>query len=117
FPLTSDQQNTINRLIHLQEKQVQFYESLLKLEVRVSIDFLPRSFDELEGFITFGDYFPVVKHTQAIEFKQNYYKIIQKAKRTWLMTYIDAYESEIKIFKHQYENELHQFQLTNSNHG
>ncbi|CAF4255593.1 unnamed protein product, partial [Rotaria sordida] len=117
FPLTSDQQNTINRLIHLQEKQVQFYESLLKLEIRVSIDFLPRSFDELEGFITFDDYFPVVKDTQAIEFKQNYYKIIQKAKRTWLMTHIDAYESEIKKFKHQYENELHQFQLTNSNHG
>ncbi|CAF4260842.1 unnamed protein product, partial [Rotaria sordida] len=117
FPLTSDQQNTIDRLIHLQEKQVQFFENLLKLEARVSIDFLPRSFDELEGFIIFDDYFPVVKDTQAIEFKQNYHKIIQKAKRTWLITYIDAYESEIKKFKHQYENELHQFQLTNSNHG
>ncbi|CAF5183712.1 unnamed protein product, partial [Rotaria sp. Silwood1] len=59
FPLSSDQQNRINQLVHLQEKQIQFYEDLLKLEARVSIDFLPRSFDELEYFVTFVDYFPV----------------------------------------------------------
>ncbi|CAF1504616.1 unnamed protein product [Rotaria sp. Silwood1] len=35
----------------------------------------------------------------------------------WLKTYIDAYESEIEKFKHQYEDELYQFQLVNSRHG
>ncbi|CAF2819348.1 unnamed protein product [Rotaria sp. Silwood2] len=117
FPLSSDQQNSIDQLVHLQEKQVQFYEDLLKLEARVSIDFLPQSFDELEDFVTFDDYFPVVKNTVAIEFKHNNYKIIQEAKRIWLKTYGDAYESEIEKFKHQYEDELHQFQLVNSRHS
>ncbi|CAF1334191.1 unnamed protein product [Rotaria sp. Silwood1] len=117
FPLSSDQQNRINQLVHFQEKQVQFYEDLLKLEARVSIDFLPRSFDELEDFVTFDDYFPVGKDTVVIEFKQNNYKIIQEAKRMWLKTYINAYENEIEKFKHQYEDELYQFQLLNSRHG
>ncbi|CAF1330250.1 unnamed protein product, partial [Rotaria sordida] len=71
---------------HLQEKQVQFYEDLEKLVARVSIDFLPRSFDELERLVSFDDYFPLIKDNIAVEFKQNSYKIIQEAKRIWLNT-------------------------------
>ncbi|CAF1117535.1 unnamed protein product [Rotaria sordida] len=76
----------IDRLRHLQEKQVQFYEDLEKLVARVSIDFLPRSFDELERFVSFDDYFPLIKDNIAVEFKQNSYKIIQEAKHIWLNT-------------------------------
>ncbi|CAF1237188.1 unnamed protein product [Rotaria sp. Silwood1] len=114
FPLTSNQQTMIDRLKHLQEKQVRFYEDLAKLDVRVSIDFLPRSFDELEWFIELDDYFPFIKDNIAVEFKQNCYKIIQEAKRTWLNTYVGAYESQIQAFEHHYEVELHQFELTSS---
>ncbi|CAF4171520.1 unnamed protein product, partial [Rotaria sordida] len=117
FPLTSDQQNTIDRLIHLQEKQVQFYEDLEKLEARISIDFLPRSFDELEDFIVVNDYFPLIKDNIALEFKQNSYKIIQEAKRTWLNTYGNVYENQIEKFQHQYEVVLHQFEIANSSHA
>ncbi|CAF4159579.1 unnamed protein product, partial [Rotaria sp. Silwood2] len=114
FPLTSNQQTMIDRLMHLQEKQVLFYEDLQKLEARVAIDILPRSFDELEWFIAFDDYFPLIKDNIAVEFKQNRHKTIQEAKRTWFNTYIDAYESQIAEVEHQYEMELHQFDLTNS---
>ncbi|CAF1285193.1 unnamed protein product [Rotaria sp. Silwood1] len=116
FPLTSDQQSTIDRLRHLQEKQVQVNEEFEKLQARVSIDFLPRSFDELEWFIAFDDYFPLMKDNITIEFKQNSYKIIQEAKRTWLNTYVDAYENQIEKFQDEYERELHQFQIANSSH-
>ncbi|CAF1290969.1 unnamed protein product [Rotaria sp. Silwood1] len=116
-PLTSDQQTMIDRFMHLQKEQVLFCEDLQKLEARVAIDILPRSFDELEWLIEFDDYFPLIKDNIAVEFKQNRHKIIQEAKRTWFNTYIDAYESQIAEVEHQYEMELHQFELTNSSHS
>ncbi|CAF3160913.1 unnamed protein product [Rotaria sp. Silwood2] len=114
FPLTSDQQTMIDRLMHLQEKQGLFYEHLEKIEAQVSIDILPRSFDELEWFIVFDDYLPLMKDNIAVEFKQNSYKTIQEAKRRWFNTYVDAYESQIKEVEHQYEVELHLFELISS---
>ncbi|CAF4664425.1 unnamed protein product, partial [Rotaria sp. Silwood2] len=114
FPLTTDHQTTIDHLIHLQEKQVVIYEDLQKLEARIAIDILPRSFDELEWFIACDDYIPFIKDNIAVEFQQNQYKIIQEAKRTWLNSYMVAYESQITQIEHEYEMELHQFELTNS---
>ncbi|CAF4459001.1 unnamed protein product, partial [Rotaria sp. Silwood2] len=40
--------------------------------------------------------------------------IIQEAKRTWLNSYMVAYEIQITQIEHEYEMELHQFELTNS---
>jgi len=88
----------------------------LKLETQVSIKFLPKTFDHLENFIVSDDlYSPVVKDHLVIEFKQNQYKIIQEAKRTWLNIFVHAYEIQYQDYEHQYREELQQFQLLCSN--
>ncbi|CAM4819703.1 unnamed protein product [Rotaria magnacalcarata] len=114
YTLTSDQKNAIDKLVTLQNAQLQLYEDLLKLETGVLIDILPRNFDKLECYIAFDHYFPLIKDNIAVEFKQKHYKIIQEAKRTWLNMYVNAYESKIQDYKGQYEVELHKFELKNS---
>ncbi|CAF3300302.1 unnamed protein product, partial [Rotaria sp. Silwood2] len=52
----------------------------------------------------------------AVEFKQKRYKIIQEATRTWLNMYVDAYESEIQEYEHQYQQALNEFELNHLNH-
>jgi hypothetical protein len=106
--------------MHLQEAQMQLYEHFHKLETRISIDFLPRNFDQLESVITCDDYFPVIKDNIAVQFKQKHYKIIQEAKRTWLNMYMEAYEIKIEDNAHQSEQEFKQLKsktnLTRVNH-
>jgi len=49
----------------------------------------------------FDHYFPLIKDNIVVEFKQ---------KRTCLNMYIDAYETKIQQYQHQYDIELHKFQ-------
>ena len=106
----------IDRLINLKDKQLQCYEDFLKLQTRISIEYLPQNFDQLENFLSSDLYFPIIKDHLAVEFKQKRYKIIQEAKRTWLNLYIQAYQIKIQEYEHQYQQDLNQFELKNINH-
>ena len=106
----------IDRLINLKDKQLQYYEDFLKLQTRISIEYLPQNFDQLENFLSSDLYIPIIKDHLAVEFKQKRYKIIQEAKRTWLNLYIQAYQIKIQEYEHQYQQDLNQFELKNINH-
>ncbi|CAF4351703.1 unnamed protein product, partial [Adineta steineri] len=94
---------TMDRLIQLRQTQLEVFEELLKLEVQISIEFLPKNFDHLENFIAPQIYLPVIKNDPIIQYKQQRYKIMQEAKRTWLNIFVDAFEiqylEELKNFK------------------
>ena len=102
-------------MISLQQTQLQIFEEFLQLETRVSLEFLPENFDDIEYFIAPDLYSPIVKDQTGLEFKQKRYKIIQEAKRTWLNIFLDAYEIQYQDCEHQCLEELHQFQLISSN--
>ncbi|CAF1459948.1 unnamed protein product [Adineta steineri] len=94
----------MDRLIQLRQTQLEGFEELLKLEAQISIEFLPKHFDHLENFIAPQFYLPVIKNDPIIEYKQQRYKIIQEAKRTWFNIFVDACEI-------QYQEELKKFQM------
>ncbi|CAF1434632.1 unnamed protein product [Adineta steineri] len=94
----------MDRLIQLRQTQLEGFEELLKLEAQISIEFLPKNFDHLENFIAPQIYLPVIKNDPIIQYKQQRYKIIQEAKRTWLNIFVDA-------FAIQYQEELKKFQM------
>jgi uncharacterized protein YbgA (DUF1722 family) len=94
------------------------FEELLKLEAQVSMEFLPINFDHLENFIVSDDlYSPVSKDQLIIEFKQNQYKIVQEAKRTWLNIFLDTYEIQYQDYEHQYQEEFKKIELLSSNNS
>ena len=93
---------------------MQVFEEFLKLETRVSIQFLPENFDNLENFIASDLYSPVLQDPMAIELKQQQYKILQEAKRTWLNIYIDALEIKYQEYEHQYQKDLEVFKFNTS---
>ncbi|CAF4050299.1 unnamed protein product [Rotaria sp. Silwood2] len=116
YNLSILQKNTIDQLVQLRETQLQVFEEFLQLETRVSIQFLPEDFDNLEYFITPNLYSPLIQDSMAIELKQQQYKIIQEAKRTWLNIYIDAHEMKYREYEHQYQQDLKQFEFISSVH-
>jgi hypothetical protein len=102
--------------VNIQQTQFQFYEDFLKLQTRISIEWLPQNFDQLEHLIAVDLYFPTIKDNIAVEFKQKRYKIIQETKRTWLNMYMDAYEMKIQEYERDYQQELNQFEFNSSSH-
>jgi hypothetical protein len=107
----------IDRLVNLQQIQLDFMEEFCKLQTRVVMEFLPENFDELEYFIAPDLYIPFVKDDISVEFKQKRYKMIQEAKRLWLNMYIiDAYELILLAYKQHYQQILKQFEINNLNH-
>ncbi|CAF4037931.1 unnamed protein product [Rotaria sordida] len=112
---TIDQKNTIDQLVQLKEKQLQVFEEFLQLETRVSIQFLPKDFDNLEYFIAPNLYSPLIQDSMALEFQQQRHKIIQEAKSIWLDIYIDAYEMKYKEYEYEYQQTLNLFELRSSN--
>ncbi|CAF5145296.1 unnamed protein product, partial [Rotaria sp. Silwood1] len=61
-------------------------------------------------------YSPMIRDSLALELKQQKYKIIQEAKRTWLTIYIHGYETKYEEYVHQYQETLKSFELQCSNH-
>ncbi|CAF4165881.1 unnamed protein product [Rotaria sordida] len=112
---TVDQENTIDQLVQLKQKQLKVFEEFLQLETRVSIQFLPEDFDNLEYFIAPDLYSPLIQDSKAIEFQQQRYKIIQEAKRIWLNIHVDVYEMKYKEYEHRYQQDLKRFEFNSSN--
>ncbi|CAF3751880.1 unnamed protein product [Rotaria sp. Silwood1] len=115
-PLNIDQKNSIDQLLALQEKQLEVFENFLKLETQVTVEVLPKNFEHLEYFIAPNLYSPMIRDSLALELKQQKYKIIQEAKRTWLTIYIHGYETKYEEYVHQYQETLKSFELQCSNH-
>ncbi|CAF4640673.1 unnamed protein product, partial [Rotaria sp. Silwood1] len=97
-PLNIDQKNSIDQLLALQEKQLEVFENFLKLETQVTVEVLPKNFEHLEYFIAPNLYSPMIRDCLALELKQQKYKIIQEAKRTWLTIYIHGYETKYEEY-------------------
>jgi hypothetical protein len=105
----SSQKSIIAQLNELQQTQMNIYEELLKLETHLSIEYLPIQFHRLEDFIVSSDLDShLIKNHLATEYKQQRYKIIQEAKRTWLNIYLHVYESQIQEHDFQYQQNLSQ---------
>ncbi|CAF1241717.1 unnamed protein product [Rotaria sordida] len=105
--LTIDQKNIVAQLDQLQQIQMNNYEELLKLEIHVAIDYLPKQFHHLEKFID-SDHLNLSfkKNHLTTEFKQQGYKTIQEVKRTWLNFYLHFYELQIQEIDFQYQQNL-----------
>ncbi|CAF1529826.1 unnamed protein product, partial [Adineta ricciae] len=115
FNLTNIQKEVIERLENIRQVQMNVVEDLLKLETQVSMEYLPKIYNDLEHYIRSDFYSPIVKNQLAMELKQKQYKTIQEAKRLWLNIYIDMYEIQYQNYEQQYQQELKQFQSINLN--
>ncbi|CAF0897703.1 unnamed protein product [Didymodactylos carnosus] len=87
----------------------------LVLEMRILCKFLLENCDHLEHFITPVAYTPLNEDQKAIELKNQRYKIIREAKRTWLNHVLHAYESEIQEYEQQYQKEFRHLEAPLSN--
>ncbi|CAF3087475.1 unnamed protein product, partial [Rotaria socialis] len=122
-----DQNQYINRLMNIREKQATIYEELLMLEMRVLYKFLPKNFDQLERFIAPMIYSPLNNDQKMIEVRNKRYKTIQEAKRIRLNVFLKVYEVQLQEYEvqlqeydQQYENEFLQLQshlLNNTNNN
>ncbi|CAF4475628.1 unnamed protein product, partial [Rotaria magnacalcarata] len=90
-----DQNQYINRLMNIREKQATIYEELLMLEMRVLCKFLPKNFDQLEQFIAPMIYSALNNDQKMIEVRNKRYKTIQEAKRIWLNVFLKSYEVQL----------------------
>ncbi|CAF1578519.1 unnamed protein product [Rotaria sordida] len=108
--LTFDRNKCMNELWKIREKQGGLYEEVLTLEMRILCKFLPEKFDHLQYFIAPITYTPLNNDRKAIEVKNKHYKIIQEAKRIWLILALHAYHIRFQEYERQYENILLQLQ-------
>ncbi|CAF1560636.1 unnamed protein product, partial [Rotaria magnacalcarata] len=105
-PMNNQENEYINRLITIREKQAEIWKEQLMLEIQIHCKFLPQNFDQLENFISPTDYSPLNNNQKAIEIKNKHYKIIQEAKRLWLNYSLNIYEIKIQEYEQQYQNEF-----------
>jgi t-SNARE complex subunit (syntaxin) len=63
------------------------------------------------------EYSPLNNNQKSIQIKNQRYKIIQEAKRTWLNIHLNAYIIKIQAYDQQYQNEFRQLesQIMNDN--
>ncbi|CAF4887223.1 unnamed protein product, partial [Rotaria socialis] len=116
--LMNNQENEyINRLIAIREKQAEIWKEQLMLEIRIHCKFLPQNFDHLENFISTIDYLPLNNNQKAIEIKNKRFRIIQEAKRQWLNYFLNIYEIKIQEYEQQYQNEFIQLESLFSNNN
>ena len=108
------QRDQIDRLLKLKDQQLDIFEKMSKLEIRESMQVLPKPYDQLEYFIAPDLYSPLIKNSLATEFKQRRYKIIQEAKRTWLNMDLHMYEKQYQTYHMEYQHELKQLELQSS---
>ena len=85
------------------------------LEIRILCKFLPENCDHLERFITPVSYSPLNTDQKAIDLKNQRYKIIREAKRTWLNHVLRAYASEIQEYEQLYQTEFKHLEASLSN--
>lgn len=81
-----------------------------QLELCVSIQFLPKYFDQLETFVAPNFYRPVVTNSIAMEYKQKRCKILQEVKRKWLMMKFEHYEKQYEHYHIQYQKHLQELE-------
>ena len=107
--------NSIHRLMDLRQHQADIWKHLLILEMRILCKFLPDTCDHLEHCITPVVYMPLNTNQKAIDLKNQCYKIIREAKRTWLNHVLRAYESEIQEYEQLYQTEFKHLEASLSN--
>ena len=101
--------------MNLRQQQANTWKHLLMLEMRILCKFLPEHCDHLEHLITPVSYTPLNADRKAIQLKNQRFKIIREAKRTWLNHVLHAYESEIEEYEQHYQNEFRHLEATLSN--
>ncbi|CAF3341725.1 unnamed protein product [Rotaria socialis] len=105
--LMNNQQNEyINRLITIREKQAEIWKEQLMLETRIHCKFLPQNFDDLEKLISPINYLPLDNNAKVIEIKNKRYKIIQEAKRLCLNYFLNIFEIKIQEYEQHYQNKF-----------
>ncbi|CAF1506748.1 unnamed protein product, partial [Rotaria magnacalcarata] len=105
-PMNNQENEYINRLIAIREKQAEIWKEQIMLEIRIHCQFLPQNFDHMENFISPIDYLPLNNNAKAIEIKNKHFRIIQEAKRLWLNYSLNIYEIKIQEYEQQYQNEF-----------
>ncbi|CAF1572474.1 unnamed protein product, partial [Adineta steineri] len=105
LPKTNTQENYIDQLMTIREKQAAIWKEQLMLEIRIHCKFLPQNLVHLQSFMASISYVPLNNDQKSIEVKNKHYKIIQEAKRTWLNYILNTYEMKIIEYELQYQNE------------
>ena len=106
-------------MISIRQKQAEIWEEqLMLLETRILCKFLPNIFDHFQNFMAPIAYSSVFNQGKAIQLKNQRYKMIQEAKRTWLHIFLSAYEIKLQQYNKQYQESLEQTEcllLNNTN--
>ncbi|CAF4756050.1 unnamed protein product [Rotaria socialis] len=115
--MNNQQNEYIDRLISIREKQAEIWKEQLMLEIRIHCKFLPQNFNHLEDFISSIGYLPLNNNAKVIEIKNKRFKIIQEAKRHWLNYFLNIYEIKIREYEQQYQNEFIKLESLFSNNN
>ncbi|CAF1272421.1 unnamed protein product [Didymodactylos carnosus] len=105
--LIHDQQNeSIQRLITIYDKQAAIWKEQVMLESRILCKFLPQNLDSMENFIAPITYVPIHDNQKIIGVKNKRFKTIQETKRKWLNYFFNTYEFQIIECEQQYQCEF-----------
>ncbi|CAF4200622.1 unnamed protein product, partial [Rotaria magnacalcarata] len=115
--MNNQENEYINRLITIREKQGEIWKEQLMLEIRIHCKFLLQNFDHLENFVSSIDYLPLNNNQKTIEIKNKRFKIIKEAKRHWLNYFLNIYEIKIQEYEQQYQNEFIKLESLLSNNN
>ncbi|CAF1434474.1 unnamed protein product [Adineta steineri] len=98
-----NQNQFIDQLISIRQKQTQILEELLQFEMRILYKFLPSELDQLEKIVAPITYIPLNNEHKTNELNNKRYKMIQDAKRQWLHISLSVYETKLQEYNHQLE--------------
>lgn len=103
--------------MQLRKEQLKMFEYLSKLEMRISMDFLPKHVDQCEHMIDFHHTVAIVKDSNSLAWENKRYNIIQEAKRKWLQLFIKHHDIKYKELEREYKEALEKFQIEATQQG
>ncbi|CAF4011185.1 unnamed protein product, partial [Adineta steineri] len=114
YPLTNEQQQTLQRLSFLRQQQFATFEEMTKLEVRILCRILPKSINELDRLIPANHLSStntnLPNNNSVYELIKNQQKMIREYKRQLLAKNFEEYESTIEEIEFQFQKELFQLE-------
>lgn len=100
----------IDKLIHIREEQLKIFQNYLRLEIRISMQCLPKELNHIENTITSIQYRSPLQNSLTIQFQHEKYKIIKEAKRNCLNLFFHAYEIQYQHYENQYQQNFKEFE-------
>lgn len=100
----------MDQILTKREQQLQIFEDYLRLEIHISIQYLPKVFNQMQKSLLLKSYQFHFDNKLTIQYQQQQFKIIQEMKRYCLNMLFRGFELQYQQYEKQFQQYFQELQ-------